>query len=66
MRYYHNVFCGTLNQTSLNEIQAESMHLIEFLCLEQFAIIYYLPKVVHALSIQNTRQMEKSKTTKCS
>ena len=49
MRYYHNVFCGTLNQTSLNEIQAESMHLIEFLCLEQFAIIYYLPKVVHAL-----------------
>ena len=49
MRYYHNVFGGGFHQTLLDEIQTEVVHLIEFLCLEQFAIIHYLPKVVHAL-----------------
>ena len=37
------------DRTLLDEIQTEVVHLIEFLCLEQFAIIHYLPKVVHAL-----------------
>ena len=49
MRYYHNVFGGAFCQTLFDEIQAETVHLIEFLCLEQFPIIHYLPKVVHAL-----------------
>ncbi len=48
MRYYHNVFGGGFHQTLFDEIQTEAVHLIELLCLEQFAIIHYLPKVIHA------------------
>ncbi len=44
MRYYHNVFGGAFCQTLFDKIQTETVHLIEFLCLEQFAIIHYLPK----------------------
>ena len=49
MCYYHNMFGGAFGQTFPDEIQTETVHLIEFLCLEQFAIIHYLPKIVHAL-----------------
>ena len=48
MRYYHNVPCGAFRQTLFDEIQTEVVHLIESLCLEQFAIIHYLPEVIHA------------------
>ena len=30
-------------------LQTEVMHLVKLLCLEQFAIIHYLPKIIHAL-----------------
>lgn len=47
MSHRHNVFRSTFCQTLFDKIQTETVHLIEFLCLEQFAIIHYLPKIVH-------------------
>lgn len=32
VRYYHNMLSGTLSQTAFDEIQAEGVHLVEFLC----------------------------------
>ena len=48
MRYYHNVFRCALCQAAFDGIQAEGVHLVEFLCLKQLPLIHYLPKVIHA------------------
>ena len=49
MCYHYNVFCCAFCQTSLYEIQTKVMHLVKLLCLEQFAIIHYLPEIIHTL-----------------
>ena len=49
MCYHYNVLGDTLRQTLFNEVQTEVMHMIILFCLEQFAIIHYLPKIIHSL-----------------